>query len=77
MANTPKTPDVLKAQMRTGMSTIKYSAIGLPVALVLWVVGWGGLAAFLAIVSLCAIGYGTWKVRSAVNQRHPGSRPPR
>jgi len=75
MADSPKPPDVLKQQVRTGMNTVKYSAVGLPVALILWLVGWGGLAAFVAIVSVCVIGYGAWKVRSAVHQRHSGSGP--
>ncbi|MDN5758149.1 MAG: hypothetical protein L0H59_06390 [Tomitella sp.] len=61
-------PVARKARARSGMNTIKYGAVGLPVALLLWIVGWGGLGLVVFILAVAGIGYGVWKVRAAVNR---------
>ncbi|MDN5758769.1 MAG: hypothetical protein L0H59_09575 [Tomitella sp.] len=63
----PRTPEARKQQVRAGMTIAKYSAIGFPAALVLLVLGIGSLAAVVLVATIGSLGYGAWKVRTAVN----------
>lgn len=59
-------PDTRKARMRKGMHICLYSAVGLPAAVVVGVIGWTTLAVLLVIASVAGVGYGAWRVRAAV-----------